>query len=78
MEMQAVDSSAIAKMGFDPGGGIMRVEFSSGDVWEYDCDQGTYNSIVYANSIGKAFHRANIGKGRRVGLAPDGHGDGDG
>ena len=69
MEMQAVDSSAIAKMGFDPEEGIMHVEFTSGDVWEYECDQGTYNSIVYANSIGKAFHAA---KGRLQGRKVNG------
>ena len=64
MDMQTVSSSAISAMGFDPETGTMQVEFSSGETWEYDTDQGTYNSIAYANSIGKAFHAA---KGRLSG-----------
>ena len=64
MDMQTVNSSAINAMGFDPETGTMQVEFSSGETWEYATDQGTYNSIVYANSIGKAFHAA---KGRLQG-----------
>ena len=64
MDMQTVNSSAINAMGFDPETGTMQVEFSSGETWEYSTDQGTYNSIAYANSIGKAFHAA---KGRLQG-----------
>ena len=69
MDMQTVSSSAISAMGFDPETGTMQVEFSSGETWEYNTDQGTYNSIVYANSIGKAFHAA---KGRLQGRKVNG------
>ena len=69
MDMQTVNSSAINAMGFDPETGTMQVEFSSGETWEYNTDQGTYNSIVYANSIGKAFHAA---KGRLQGRKVNG------
>ncbi len=58
MDLDVVDSSMIAGIGYDPSSGTVGVEFrSNGQVWEYyDVPETTYNELRAAGSLGKAFN----------------------
>lgn len=67
MDMISVNSSSISQIGYDPATSTMAVSFNSGQTYEYDgISQGTYNSIAFAPSVGKAFHAAKLSGGRKV------------
>lgn len=58
--MDAVKSSAITGLQFDPSTGTVYVHFHSGGVHKFGpLSQGEYDSFVNAPSVGKHFH-ANI------------------
>ena len=57
MERQSVSSSNIASVGHDAETNTLEVEFNSGAVWQYaSVPQETYEALVSAVSVGKAFN----------------------
>jgi hypothetical protein len=60
MNRQAVTSSNVASIGFEPSGGTLEVEFHSGDIYQYFAvPVHVCQSFLTAPSHGKFFH-ANI------------------
>jgi hypothetical protein len=58
IEMQRVDSSAVAELGYDPETKTLRVVFPSGAVWDYsNVSQQRYDALVGAPSIGKYYSK---------------------
>lgn len=61
IKMTPVDSSQIARMGFEEdetaSKGTMSVEFKNGDVWHYtSVPVALYDSIRGSDSVGKTFN----------------------
>ncbi len=57
IERKAVKSSQLKSVGFCPDRKCIEVEFNTGAVYRYhDCDQGLFNSLMKAESIGKEFN----------------------
>ena len=64
-----VKSSNIKSIGHDPDTGIMHVEFSSGDIYEYaGITAQEHRMLLTANSVGTHFHQNIRGKktGRKI------------
>ncbi|MAZ72344.1 MAG: KTSC domain-containing protein [Flavobacteriaceae bacterium] len=60
MERQAVRSSNLASIGYDPSSQILEVEFHGGRLYEfYDVPASEYRALMNASSHGKYFN-ANI------------------
>lgn len=60
MDMQACDSTTIAKRGYDSTRKVLHVEFKSGDVYRYeDVPPDVAHAFMNAQSAGRHFH-ANI------------------
>lgn len=56
MQMKAVKSGNIKKIGYAPESKKLRVQFSSGSEYDYDdVSQKEFDSFVGAKSIGKHF-----------------------
>jgi hypothetical protein len=54
--LNPVTSSNIKAMGHDVPSATMRVQFSNGGLYDYrNVDAAKYNSIISAESVGKAF-----------------------
>ena len=61
MDRNKVSSSNVASLGYDNG--IMEVEFSNGNLYRYaGVSQADFDSLMNADSIGKAFHSTIRGK----------------
>jgi KTSC domain len=60
IEMQKVDSSNLAKAGYDAETKTLRIEFrGSGQVWDYeDVSEKTFENLLAAPSIGKFFNQS--------------------
>lgn len=57
---QAVKSSQLKSAGFCANRTCIEVEFANGGVYRYeDCDQGLFDSLLKAESVGK-FVNANL------------------
>ena len=53
-----VNSSNLRSVGWNPGTGILEVEFHSGSVYEYyDVPEEVYGELLEASSKGGYFHR---------------------
>ena len=60
MDMIAVTSSNIARIGYDPDKQRLRVEFHDGALWEYEqVDQALYQGLMAADSK-NGYFRAHI------------------
>lgn len=61
MEMQFVDSSNIAQIGYDPNSNTLRVEFKSGGrTYDYfNVPENVFNELKNASSVG-SYHARNI------------------
>lgn len=58
MRRQAVESSAISSVGYDPRSETLEVEFSSGAVYDYfGVPPGVYRSFLQAPSKGRYVSR---------------------
>lgn len=56
MERQAVESSQIRAIGYDPHTWKMEVQFKSGSVYRYDnVDPSTHEGLIRAESVGGYF-----------------------
>jgi hypothetical protein len=56
MDMKSVDSSLITAVGYDADNKKLAVKFKSGSTYNYSgVDQGTYDAMMKAESIGKHF-----------------------
>ena len=56
MEMKPVKSSYLKSVGYDAEKAELRIEFNSGAIFDYfDVTPGEYDSLVYAESIGRHF-----------------------
>lgn len=69
IEMESVVSSNISAVGWDQDSHTLQVEFSSGDVWQYDnVSREVYENLRDAGSVGGYFASAikNRYTGRRV------------
>lgn len=65
MQMQPVNSSAIAAVGHE--GTTLRVQFTSGDTYEYqDVDADRFNALITAESPGRHFRTMQLEKGRKI------------
>lgn len=54
IKMQAVTSSNISRVGYDDEDSTLRIEYGSGDSWDYaDVPQARFESLLAAPSIGK-------------------------
>jgi hypothetical protein len=63
MQRDSVTSTMINSVGYDPDTKVLEIEFNNGEVYTYhNIEQGEYDSLMNASSIGKYFS-ANI-KGR--------------
>lgn len=57
MERQAVDSSAIASVGYDSASKILEVEFHSGRVYQYyNVPKVIYDNLMTQTSVGSYFN----------------------
>jgi len=58
IKMQNVDSSSLAKVGYDPDYSVLKVQFkNSGEFYIYfDVPQSTYAELLNAESIGSYFY----------------------
>jgi KTSC domain len=62
-KMQPVDSSHIAQAGHDPVSKNLWIGFHNGDLYQYEgVPQGTYVSMLAAESAGRFFNRQIKGK----------------
>jgi len=58
MDMQPVESSNIAAMGYDEEDKRLRVTFKSGATYDYlNVEPETHAAVIGADSVGSAFHR---------------------
>ena len=58
ISLTSVNSSNIAKMGYDPTRKILVIEFHSGSKYAYkDVPEEVYDNLVHAESVGGTFHR---------------------
>jgi hypothetical protein len=58
MDMQPVESSNIAAMGYDEEDKRLRVTFKSGATYDYlNVEPETHATVIGADSVGSAFHR---------------------
>ena len=58
MERQAVSSSNIEAIGYDPGTQTLEIEFKSGGIYQYfNVPETEYQTFMAASSHGKYFHR---------------------
>jgi hypothetical protein len=55
MERQAVDSSNIRSIGYDPETWTLEVEFTTGAVYQYECEPELAQAFLDAESKGKFF-----------------------
>ena len=56
MDRQAVDSSMIRSLGYNPEGQILEVEFVKGQVYQYEgVPVEVFDTLIDSDSIGKAF-----------------------
>ena len=54
MERTRVESSAIASVGYQPGRGLLEVEFTSGAIYHYyDIPRTVYQQLLHADSKGR-------------------------
>jgi hypothetical protein len=57
-EMQMVDSSNVEAVGYDADNGAIYVRFLSGDTYVYSGpDQGTFEELLNADSVGSYLNR---------------------
>ena len=57
IEMKAVNSSMVNRLGYDEASRELHVEFKSGSVYKYtNVDSSVYEVIVKSESIGKAIN----------------------
>jgi KTSC domain len=57
-EMQMVNSSNIEAVGYDADNGAIYVRFLSGDTYVYSgADQGTFEELLNADSVGSYLNR---------------------
>ena len=57
-EMQMVDSSNVEAVGYDADNGAIYVRFLGGDTYVYSgADQGTFEELLSADSVGSYFNR---------------------
>ena len=65
MEMISINSSAIAKVGYDPDNATLVIEFTKGNIYEYyDVPQYEYDNLMSADSAG-SYASKNIYKAYR-------------
>ena len=56
MDRQAVESSMIKSVGYDPSDQILEVEFTKGQVYQYEgVSIDIFDTLMSAESIGKSF-----------------------
>ncbi|MHC1719227.1 MAG: KTSC domain-containing protein [Clostridiaceae bacterium] len=57
MEMQYVESSNLAAVGYDPNSAILQIEFKDGSAYEYyDVPQFEFDELMSSDSKGKYAH----------------------
>ena len=57
-EMQMVSSSSIEAVGYDAENGEIYVRFLEGDTYVYsEADQGTFEGLLHAESVGSHLNR---------------------
>ena len=68
MDYVKVDSSNVESLAYDPDRKVMRVIFLHGGEYEYKVTEARFNSILNADSVGKAVHqlRKDGVEGRKV------------
>jgi len=58
IQMQAVESSNLSAVGYDPAGKTLRVAFKNGGVYDYsEVPVDVFTALGSAESIGGAFHK---------------------
>ncbi len=58
MDLKAVTSSQIAKVGYDPKTNTLGIEFKTGGVYHYDnFTQEDYDALKKAKSVGSHFYK---------------------
>lgn len=58
MNRQAVQSSNLASVGYEPSAYTMEIEFKDGRVYQYfDVPQNVYQDLIGAPSPGQYFHQ---------------------
>lgn len=58
MERTSVSSSTVQSIGFESGSSTLEVEFNNGSVYHYHgVPEGTYVSLLHADSIGTYFNQ---------------------
>jgi hypothetical protein len=57
-DMQMVDSSSIEAVGYDADNASIYIRFLSGDTYVYSgADQGTFDALLNADSVGSYLNR---------------------
>ena len=58
MNRDAVESTSLKSIGYDPKDSVLEVEFVKGAVYRYsDVPQQVYDSVMTAESVGAAFSK---------------------
>ncbi len=58
MDMTPVSSSQLRAVGYDADSEVLRVEFMSGSVWDYEkVDEASYRQLLMATSQGRFFNQ---------------------
>ena len=58
MQRVSVSSSNISSIGYDPGTGILEIEFKSGGIYQYsNVSTEVYQALLSAPSVGKFFYQ---------------------
>jgi len=58
MEREAVSSSLVESVGYDPDEAVLEVELENGRVYQYmEVPESTYQAFLAADSLGRYFNR---------------------